>query len=289
MEGKNLLSQDKALSGFLVLVGFLVAGWAGFGVIMLDYRLVVIGVLLGVLASVLEFLKEALILKESIKGSFESMQGMPGLTITSTGNQEFVQRVGSWVSRIQTGITKTMGKVMLVFYKVSDFGVKALAGLCGLIYILFPRVELLGLWIILSAILLAFLSKFSGLFGMLSPLGRTERSKRMVLVFSFFSLSAWVAYALSLWAFFMAFGVEIGLVAFFFFSALFAVLSLTPFTFDGIGVIELIGMGLFYALSAPLAIGFMGLLFWEVSKLMGDFAVSLIPEKRVTEDLSEYR
>jgi hypothetical protein len=94
---------------------------------------------------------------------------------------------------------------------------------------------------------------------------------------------------MALWAFFQAFGMSIDLLAFFFLAALFATLSLVPFTFDGVGAIELIGMGAFSVLLAPLAVSFLCLLAWEVSKLVGDFLVTLLPERGIKkEDLSEY-
>lgn len=284
---------DKAVSVFLLFLALLIAGFDGVSQVIgqVSYPILAMGFFAGLLVSIIESFKSIFIIRESVESTMESMRSMPQITIVSDGNEQIIQRAASWMESIKKGLTKTMGKAMLVFYKIADFGVKAIAGLCGLIYLAFPMFELLGLWIILSTVFLLVVFKFSSLFARFLPFAgsRSERSKKTLAGFGLLSLSAWILSSVSLWAFFRAFGIQVELVGLFFLTALFATLSLTPFTFDGIGVIEFVGMGAFSVLGVPIAVSLLCLLAWEVSKLVGDFLVTILPEQSITkEDLSKY-
>ncbi|MCD4740080.1 flippase-like domain-containing protein [archaeon] len=287
------MKKDKLVSIALLLIAGIIAGPQNLlnELSLANYSLLAMGLFAGLLVSVLEAFKNVFIIRESVESSIESMQAMPQISITSQGNEQLIQTASSFVEGIKKGFVKASGKAMLVFYKVLDFGVKAIAAFCGLIYLIFPFVELLGLWIILSTVYLLVVFKFSDVVGRIFPFAGsgTDRSKKTLIGYGLMSLSAWVLSSVALWAFFRAFGVQFDVVAFFFLTALFATLSLAPFTFDGIGLIELVGMGTFGVLGAPLAVGFLALVLWEGSKLLGDLIVSFLPERRNVKDLEKYR
>lgn len=275
------MEQDKLVSLVLLLLALLVALSNNLLSVVMDVNLTLIipGIVLGIVASIMEYSKSKFLVEKSAEGSFRYLQIMP--TITITGDEQLVQRM---VSRIYGGISKTVGKAILVIFKLVEFGLKAIAGFCGLIFIFAPRVELLGLWIILSALFLAIISKLGGLFGFFEHF-KEAISKAGVLMFG-----AWASSTLCLWFFFQAFSTYANILGIFFLIGLFAILSLTPFTFDGIGIIELIGMFAFSVLGISLAVGFSSLVLWEVSKLIGDFIVSkTMKVKRYQRGLEEFR
>jgi len=101
---------------------------------------------------------------------------------------------------------------------------------------------------------------------------------------------AWASSVLCLWFFLQAFGIYGNVLGLFFLVGLFAVLSLTPFTFDGIGIIELVGMFALSILGISLAVGFASLVLWEVSKLIGDYITSRTTNKGTYQaSLEEFR
>lgn len=281
MQRNEFIEQDKLVSLVLLLIALLLALLESLLSVIksINFVFIALGVIFGVMASILEHSKSKFLVEKSAEGSFRYFQIMP--TITITGDEQLIQKM---VSRIYSGISKTVGKAILVIFKLVEFGLKAIAGFCGLIFIFVPRVELFGLWIILSTLFLTIISKLGNLFGLFEHF-KEAIGKSGILMFG-----AWASSVLCLWLFFQAFGTYVDILGIFFLTGLFAILSLIPFIFDGIGIIELVGMFSFNILGVSLAVGFLSIVLWEVSKLIGDFLISkIVRTEKYQTSLEEFR
>ncbi|MCD6414224.1 MAG: hypothetical protein J7L23_01190 [Candidatus Diapherotrites archaeon] len=275
------MERDKLASILLLLAALSIAITNNPLEVLRDANLLLLvpGILFGVIATVMDYSKSNFLVKKSAEGSLEYVQVLPNITIS--GSEQLVQKMASW---IYTGISKTMGKAILVVFKLIELGLKAIAALCGLIFIVFPRVELLGLWIVLATIFLLVISKIVALVGFF------EHFKGAITRAGVLMFGAWASSVLCLWLLLAGFGIQTSALGLFFIIGLLELLSMTPFTFDGVGVIELVGMGALAVAGVPLAASFMALLLWEASKFTGDYIISkLTTAKNYHMVLDRYR
>jgi hypothetical protein len=294
------MKQDKYVSGALILVALAVAGpmqvWeTAQGVIPV---LLLAGVLLGVLASVLNAFKSKFLVKKITLESLEYARDLNASSnIQVTGNEQVMNMLSKFKQGFTKEVGKTVGKAVLISSRVMEFGLLVIGGFCALVFFFFRVSELFGLWIILSTVFLVVLFKFSDLFAFFLPSRQSfsSKTKQTLAWTGLMGVGVWVLSCFELWFLFESLSQVIPgangffptLTGLFFAYGLFTVFSLTPFTFDGIGVIEIVGMLWFWLLGVPMAAGLVCLLVLDASKLLGDFSVSLLPPEKA--DFSKYR
>ncbi|MBN3037133.1 MAG: flippase-like domain-containing protein [Candidatus Diapherotrites archaeon] len=295
--------QEVLFSGLLIVVAFLYVGLetAFQTLFSAQLHLLAAALLVGALASLLDTFKSNLLIREGAETTMEYVRETFTPTIeVGVGSMSIMQRM---LDGFRMRMTKTLGKTILVLAKAIDLLLKSTAALCGFGMVITSILGLglnegffIGLWIVLSTILLMIALKFSGSIGVFVSLisfappvnmhQYTERTKKLLVTVSAASMMVWVLHALELWVLFNAFGTQPSILAVFLITSFLTLLSLAPLTLDGLGLTELFATLVFPTIGVPAAAALLGTVMLETVRATADAAVTAATRKS---ELARYR